>query len=151
MEQYQLEAAECYMKVMRMSKQAAHRFFLAEGVHPGQAMALHVVSCAEETPPTQKEIARELQVSAPTIASCIRRLEESGCIVRAADEEDGRCNRILLTEQGKMLSARCNRGVETIMETMMEGFSAEESRQLKGYLERMAENISRLNGPEEEE
>lgn len=147
MEQKQKEAAESCMRLIRTHNNAVHRFFLAEGLHPGQAVVLRMLS-EEGTPPTQKEIARELMVSAPTVAACIRRLEESGCIQREPDEEDGRCNRIHLTERGREISAQCTRGFRTVIDTMMEGFSEAESEQLRGFLERMTENIVRLNEEE---
>ena len=42
MEQKQKEAAESCMRLIRTHNNAVHRFFLAEGLHPGQAVSVYI-------------------------------------------------------------------------------------------------------------
>ena len=67
--------------------------------HRGQGPILDYI----ETHPrcTQAEAAESLGVSPPSITCSVRRMENAGLIVKAADEKDMRCTRLELTEKGR--------------------------------------------------
>ncbi|GAB7023599.1 MarR family winged helix-turn-helix transcriptional regulator [Salidesulfovibrio brasiliensis] len=54
---------------------------------------------------SQQDLARRYRSSKVTIVRFLNKLEKDGLIVRKKDPEDGRCNRLYLTEKGRSLQA----------------------------------------------
>lgn len=113
--------------------------FRENGIYFGQPPILKYLS--ENDNATQKEIADFLHVSPPSVATSLKRMEESGLVVRVADKKDARCNNLKLTEKGKMLSKYADDLFLTIDEATFADFSAEEIEILVKFLERMNDNL----------
>ncbi|MBR5246296.1 MAG: MarR family transcriptional regulator [Clostridia bacterium] len=116
--------------------------FREKGLYFGQPPILKYLS--EHKNATQKEIANSLHVSPPSVANSVKRMEESGLIVRVADRKDARCNNLQLTQKGKNLSEYADKLFEVADETSFNGFSDEEIDLILSFLERMTENIKSL-------
>ena len=81
---------------------------------------------------TQKDIADFLQVSPPTVAAAVKRLEKSGMLQRTADQKDLRCNRLTVTETGKAYVESCRRAFDDVDALAFRGFREEECQALYG-------------------
>ena len=70
-----------------------------EGVHPGQFFCLRVVSGRDGI--SQRELAEELHVAAPSVSRMLQGMERAGLVERRDDERDQRVTRVYLTERGQ--------------------------------------------------
>jgi DNA-binding MarR family transcriptional regulator len=70
-----------------------------EGVHPGQFFCLRVVSAHDGI--SQRELAGELHVAAPTISRMLQGMERAGLVERRDDQHDQRVTRVYLTDRGR--------------------------------------------------
>ncbi len=91
---------------------------------------------------TQAQLAEALQVSAPSVATSVKRMQKAGLLQKAADAEDLRCNRISITEKGLALAQKCRAGFNVVDGRMFEGFTEEECCTLCGYLDRLIANVA---------
>lgn len=99
---------------------------------------------------TQKELADMLMVSPASIAVSTKRLEKSGLLIRKTDENNARCNRISITEQGIQVSDCCRGIFDKVDSLAFEGFSDEELDEFTAYLDRIIVNLggdAARNGP----
>jgi len=117
-----------------------HRTAMENGIYFGQLPILEYVSSHDQC--TQSELAETLQVSAPSIATSIKRMQKTGLLKKIPDENDLRYNRISITEKGLGLARKCRSAFDTLDMRMFEGFSVAECEELSGYLERMIDNIA---------
>ena len=113
--------------------------FRENGIYFGQPPILKYLS--ENYNATQKEIADFLHISPPSVATSLKRMEESGLVVRVADKKDARCNNLKLTEKGKKLSEYADNLFLDIDEATFAGFSEEEIEILVKFLGRMNKNL----------
>ena len=90
---------------------------------------------------TQKDIADFLQVSPPTIAAAVKRLEKNGMVQRVTDQKDLRCNRLTVTEKGKDYVSSCRRAFDGVDALAFRGFREEECLALYDYLQRLTANL----------
>lgn len=91
---------------------------------------------------TQSALAKALNVSAPSMAVSLRRMQKSGLIEKVADATDLRCNQISLTEKGRMQREKVHSSFDQIDAQLYAGFSDEELTQLSGLLDRLYNNLS---------
>ena len=91
---------------------------------------------------TQKEIADFLNVSQPAIAKSLKKMEESGLIVRFEDKKDTRCHKLKLTKKGKELVEYADNLFLRIDDVAYNGFTEEEMDTLVSFLQRMNDNLT---------
>lgn len=113
--------------------------FRENGIYFGQPPILKYLR--ENDNATQKEIADFLHVSPPSVATSLKRMEDSGLVLRVADKKDARCNNLKLTGKGKRLSEYADSLFLNMDEITFTDFSEEEIEILIKFLERMNENI----------
>ena len=111
------------------------------GVHRSQHKILMFLSRHGESITTQKDIAKNFDISAAAVAVSVRKLETDGLISRIADERDNRSNIISLTEQGKKVVEKTKSLISSIDEAMFDGFDDNEIVQFSSYLSRLCDNI----------
>ena len=116
-----------------------HRAAAENGIYIGQNPILEYLSAHDQC--TQKELAETLQVSAPSIATSVKRMQKTGLLKKVADDSDLRCNRISITEKGSELAKKARTSFDAIDSRMFQNFSAQECDQFCGYLNRMIQNI----------
>lgn len=117
-----------------------HRAAAENGIYFGQLPILEYVTNHGQC--TQAELAETLQVSAPSIATSVKRMQKTGLLKKVADESDLRCNRISITEKGLDLGGKCRSVFDTVDARMFEGFNAAECEELCGYLDRLISNVA---------
>ena len=110
-----------------------------EQIHPGQ-MGI-VITLAQQGGCNQRALAKALRCSAATIAVSVKRLEKSGYVKKAADPDDLRSTRILLTERGEELAERSLRCAEQVATMQLQGFAPEELAQLLSFQHRIRKNM----------
>lgn len=115
------------------------RQFRENGLYFGQPPILKYLS--EHKNATQKEIANHLHVSAPSVATSLKRMEEAGLVVRLENKKDARCNTLKLTKKGKELSKFADNMFLRVDDATYKGFTHEEIDILISFLERMNENL----------
>ena len=116
--------------------------FREKGLYFGQPPILKYLKDHKNA--TQKEIADSIHVSAPSVANSVKRMEESGLIMRVADKNDARCKNLKLTKKGEELSEYADKLFEVVDDASFEGFSDEEIDLVISFLERMTENIKQI-------
>lgn len=97
---------------------------------------------------SQRELAHQVHLSAPTVAVSLKNLEGKGYVVRSADQEDQRRNLVRLTDKGRRAFEVGNEAFQTVEEQMLSGFSEAEKEQLTSFFLRMLENLGVKEGEE---
>ncbi len=107
------------------------RFWLLLGIleHEGQSL---------------NELAERHRVDEPTASRIVGALARQGLVRIAADPEDRRRSRLLLTKAGKDLAEQLRPLAEGLRAATVEGFSTAERRMLAASLRRVVENVDRF-------
>lgn len=132
-----------FVSADRLHRQAVESTITAQtGLHRSQHMLLMRLSrgCI----PSQKQLAKDLNVSPAAIAVSLKKLESDGYITKDADTDDCRCNRIALTDKGHGVVAKTCALFECIDRTMVEGFDDAELDTLLCALEKIEQNLQKL-------
>jgi len=102
----------------------------------GILFALH-----QEDSMSQKELAKRLNVTPPSITSMIKKMEQEGYITRKADEQDQRVMRLTLAQKGKDCIDYVIKTAEKLEEIVFEGMTAEEKMLFRRLLLQILENL----------
>ncbi len=116
--------------------------FREKGIYFGQPPILKYLSEHENA--TQKEIAEFLHISPPSVATSLKRMEESGLVIRIESKKDARSNVVRLTKKGKELNAFAENTFMRIDDVAYKGFTEEEMDLMVSFLERMNENLTKF-------
>ena len=95
----------------------------------------------QEDSMSQKELAKRLNVTPPSITSMIKKMEQEGYIIRKADEQDQRVMRLTLAKKGKDCVAYVIKTAEKLEEIVFEGMTAEEKMLFRRLLLQILENL----------
>ena len=88
---------------------------------------------------TQQELANSLLVTKGNVCQLLDRMESSGLLVR---KQDGRANRIYLTEQGRTLRDKVVPEHERLISELFSGLTPEERRQLVRLLRKLDHSLA---------
>jgi DNA-binding MarR family transcriptional regulator len=128
-----------FKKLNQLHRSKLYRVCLNRGLFVGQPGLLLTIrelgSCS------QTELAAALDVTTPSVAVSIKRLEKNGLISKQINEKDNRYNKITLTKKGQQAAEKCEKIFECINNKMFNGFSADEKLQLNDMLMRMSDNL----------
>lgn len=97
-----------------------------------------------ESPPTQAEIARHLDIESPTLVRLLDRLENDGWIERKACPGDRRARRIHLTAHASRQSAAIQDIVSGIRQQLVKGVRKSELAQCTAVLRKVQKNTADL-------
>ncbi|MGN0142746.1 MAG: MarR family winged helix-turn-helix transcriptional regulator [Roseburia sp.] len=97
----------------------------------------------------QRDLEEVFSVSRATVSNMLRVMERENLVKRVSVEQDARLKKLVLTEKAQHMVEQASRDVEEMERTITTGMNAEEITQLKGYLDRILENLG--VEPEEEE
>ena len=89
----------------------------------------------------RKEIADFLHVSAPSVATSLKRMEEAGLVARVENKKDARRNSVKLTKKGHELFEYADNTFMCVDDVTYRGFTEEEMDTLVSFLERMNSNL----------
>ncbi len=118
-------------------------------IQPSEHMLLMRLS-REEGTPSQKELAKKMELSTAAVAVSLKKLEGGGYIARCADQADNRINRITITEKGKK-TVKDSHAIFAALDTeMFEGVGREDIDLCMTILEKLTENIKNALGDEKE-
>jgi DNA-binding MarR family transcriptional regulator len=131
------------MRALAAHRQLMFRVLAGEDAHPGQALCLRML--AERDDISQRELARSLHLSAPTVTAMLQRMERAGTIVRRPDAEDQRITRVHLTPVGRArerdLRAILGRAIGGILDPIPEPDRRELERLLGVMADRATEAL----------
>lgn len=139
---------DTYMQIWRLHRNVLERGLNGTGVYRSQHQLLMYI--ADHPNLSQKEIARQMQVSAATVAVSLKKLESGAYIRRVVDQADNRYNQICITEKGQKVVEHSICFFNRLETRLFDGFSEQEMGEFQGYLDRMLENLASFL-PEERE
>lgn len=139
------EVFRALKRVMMLYRQHAFRAFSQVGVHPGQAACLFALRGEEGL--SQRDLARRLLVSAPTVTGIVQKMERAGLVERKPDEHDQRLMRIRLTAHGREVAAALAETFASQAESMFAGLTQADLAELSRLLTRVGENLADALGP----
>lgn len=90
---------------------------------------------------SQLDLVRKTHLKAPTVSVTLKRMEEEDLVRREQDAKDMRVVRVYLSQKGLEHNLWVHERLKETDNTLMQGFSEEESALLLQFLERMRDNI----------
>jgi len=125
-----------------MHRKICEKMLSKTGVYRSQHRILMYISKNKNT--SQKQIAEAMEVSTPTIAVSIKKLEAAGYVHKITNKEDNRFNKIVLTAKGEEVIKLSKKIFDDIEKNMFNNFSNDEIKTLNSYLIRMYQNLLEL-------
>lgn len=116
---------------------------------PRLLMVLRDREAEHGQPPSQRELADLLHVSAATIATSLKSLERNGYVERRTDPVDSRRNLISITRKAIEALENSHRVFQAVDDFMFSGFSDEEIAQINHFHLRMLQNLYQIGGDKE--
>lgn len=113
------------------------------GMHRSLHMMLRILSECE-TPPTQKELAERLRISAAAVAVTLDKLETEGCVEKLPLDDDRRANSVKVTKKGMAALASTDEIFKTVDDATFDGLSDEDVSRLISYLDVICENLASM-------
>lgn len=135
----------CYeqMRIERMWRRIIDSRVRGLGIHPSQHMVLmHLILMGPSS--SQAQIAEHLDVSPASAARTLKNLEASGYIARSGSDVDGRRNEIAITQKGEDVARRSREIFRRMEASSFEGFGEEELNEFDRLLQRIRDNLCRL-------
>lgn len=117
------------------------------GLYRGQRTILEYIRKNKNC--TQKMLAEHLGVSAPSIATSIKRMQKAGLLDKVQDQNDLRNNLLVLTEKGEEISEKCRADFNKIDKQMFDGMSKDELEKLCTFIDTIIENLVTEDLPKE--
>lgn len=108
----------------------AERFFTKYGVTDTQFNILMTLDDSGPDGLTQQELSEKLVVHKSNVTGLVDRLEKLGYVKRQVDEEDRRCNYIVLTPKGDKLIGKAEAPYFSEVDRIMNSLSEGEKRAL---------------------
>ena len=136
-----------FRDLKRMHELASSAVFSKLGLRDfGQPLLLFVLESYSDSGqiPTQRELARELNLSPTTITVSLKSLERQGCVRKLADDADMRKNRIEITDRGREVAQSCRVAFDKVDEGMYLDFTDEEIALISSFYVRMTNNLKKL-------
>lgn len=137
-------AAKQFITIARLQRSVVESRVRQTGVYRSQHQILMYIAANPDA--SQKDIARMHETSTATIAVSLKKLEKAGYIRREVDESDNRFNRIQVTEKGLAVVEKSRAIFARLEEEMFEGFEEEDYQVLESLLDRVCQNIKKMNG-----
>lgn len=129
-------------QIMHLSMKKATQLFEKFDLKPGQAGILFMLDHAGEL--SQREMAKHLNVTPPSITAAIQKMEKEGYIRRRPDEKDQRIMRLSITEKGEACLKDIKDVAMKMDAGMFKGMSQEEKLLLRRLLLQMRDNLSEM-------
>ena len=107
-----------------------------------QAAVIGIIDEYQGKPVFQKDISRILKIRRSTATSMLQDMEREDLIKRMPVGGDMRLKQLLLTEKSMRFTMLIREEFTMIQETIIRGFSEDEKKQFRNYLERIKENLT---------
>ena len=126
--------------------QAFRRCLAGEGITPDQFTALRWLVEREGERITQKDLADLMSSDPNTIASLVKRMEESGLLVREVSKKDRRANDVMVTSAGKDAHARARKLAIDLQTEVLGDLTGREAESFLKLLEKVADSAAQAAG-----
>lgn len=107
-----------------------------------QAAVIGIIDEYQGKPVFQKDISRILKIRRSTATSMLQDMERDDLIKRVPVGGDMRLKQLLLTEKSMRFAMLIREEFTMIEETIIRGFSEDEKKQFRNYLEKIKENLT---------
>ncbi len=108
-------------------------------VSPAQFMALaHLTALG---PLSQSSLSNLLSITHPTTVRLVDRMERDGWVTRQPDPDDGRANRVVITEEALEVWKEGSQTVRAMLDQAYRGIHPAEIETVKRVLERVRRNL----------
>lgn len=107
-----------------------------------QAAVIGIIDEYQGKPVFQKDISRILKIRRSTATSMLQDMEREDLIKRVPVGGDMRLKQLLLTEKAMRFAMMIREEFTMIEETIIRGFSEDEKKQFRNYLEKIKENLT---------
>lgn len=131
------------LRISLMHRIRVERETIDHGLYFGQLPVLEYVMQNDGC--TQAQLAQHMQVSPPSVARSVARMERAGLIMRVGDTQDRRRNQLSITPKATDIVSRCRGHLETLDRMLFDGFSNEEITVFSQHLDRIIQNLSTDN------
>lgn len=126
--------------------QAFRRRLAGEGITPDQFTVLRWLVEREGARITQKDLADLMSSDPNTIASLVKRMEESGLLVREVSKKDRRANDVQVTSTGKDVHARARQLAIDLQAEVLGYLTKREAESFLKLLEKVADSAAQAAG-----
>jgi DNA-binding MarR family transcriptional regulator len=136
------------MAVVRMAeafKRSVSSTFRKYKLSFPQYNVLRVLDASKNGQSRITNVSRIMLVPGANMTGIAKRLEKSGFLTRTSDPNDERVTLLKITLKGKNTLAKIEKERDEHMYTMLEGFTAEEKRELLAKVRRLIKNSGRLS------
>lgn len=131
-----------FRDVIHTHKSHIKKSAAANGLYDGQLPILEYI--IKNSGCTQTEIARHMNVTPASVATSIKRMENSGLINKLTDSEDLRYNRIDISDEGISRAKECRKHFNKIDEKMFENLSQSEYETFIICLDKMLNSLNTI-------
>lgn len=139
MEQEQNEHIRLFGMLMRKHEYLLHKICNKYGIYRGQH---HILMALEETQGlTQNELSMKINVAKASMTTSLNRMEKHGFVYREKSSQDGRCNRIYITEKGMEASHGCSQEIDTLKASLFSQIDKKELVQLNDFLKKLVDGL----------
>ncbi len=111
-------------------------------VFAGESRLLMIISENENI--SQREIAKKMNTSAPSVGVSLRKIEEKGYILRQNSEKDSRANKIVLTKKGDDFVEKTHSIFQTLDKKTFKGFTQSELDTLDILMDKLQNNLDKM-------
>lgn len=129
-------------EVVRLQLRVYNGRFRATGLNQSQVAALIHLDRVEEL--SQTDLAQRLGMQKAAAGTLIDGLEGKGLVERERSRDDRRLQLVSITEAGRRLVGEVDRMGEALGTALRQGISREERTQLVSILQRLRQNLSRM-------
>ena len=133
------EFQTAFWSAKRAMAEASEAAFQRHGVRSGQQWILRRLW--DEDGQTPGEIARQLELSTPTVTKAAMRMEAAGLIDRRPDPRDARLVRLFLSERGRALEKTIAEEMAQLARRSLATLSEDEVRALVAALAAIRRNL----------
>ena len=134
------DTISCLMaQLCKAHRNMANTMLNEAGLHVGQEMVL--LQLWQQDGLTQKELAEQLCIEAPTVTRMLQRMQRCQLIERRADPQDRRVSRVYLTKRSSELEPAVQQCWQNLEERVLADISSEERLLLHRLLTKMLANL----------
>ena len=140
------DVGKAIMYTSRRIKNILNSRFEQEGLTGLQARIIGFVAFGSENGRDvfQKDIELQFGIRRSSVTSVLNNLEKNGFICRQSVKSDARLKKIVLTEKAKEIGSDHRQNIIRFENSLLENMTADEIATLKSLLEKVEENVAKL-------
>lgn len=137
------KAIKLFIRTERLHRCVFDRKAVRFGLHRSQHRMLMLLY-RKQTAVSQKDLAKELEISPAAVAVALNKLEELELITRKPSHEDSRVNEIAATEKGRGLAEESRKVFMEIDKAMFAGIDEQTLETFIYCFEKMQQNLKSM-------